>query len=60
MYFPDVFNDFLKSSENLWKSSKFSENFVNGSKLIFGCFYDFLKFSEIIGSVRKSSENFRS
>ena len=42
------FYDFLKSSENLLKSSevfgnsrKFSENFGNGSKVIFRCFYDF-------------------
>ena len=44
------FYDFLKFSENLRKSSeafgnlkKFSENFRNGSKVIFICFYDFLK-----------------
>ena len=61
------FYDFLKSSENLQKSSevfgnlqKFSENFRNGSKAIFRCFYDLFKIfgksSEIFGSVRKSSE----
>ena len=61
----------LKFSENLQKSSevfgnprKISENFGNGPKVIFRCFYDFLKIfgksSEIVGSVRKSSENFRT
>ena len=42
------FYDFLKFSENLRKSSeafgnlrKFSENFGNGSTVIFRCFYDF-------------------
>ena len=34
---------------------KFAENFRNGSKVIFRCFYDFLKFSE---NLRKSSEIF--
>ena len=34
---------------------KFSENFGNGSKVIFRCFYDFLKFSE---NLRKSLEVF--
>ena len=38
------FYDVLKFSENLRKSS---ENFENGSKVIFRCFYDFLKFFEI-------------
>ena len=36
---------------------KFSENFGNGSKVIFRCFYDFLKFSE---NLRKSSEVFEN
>ena len=35
---------------------KSSENFGNGSKVIFRSFYDFLKFLEIFG---KSSEMFR-
>ena len=55
-----VIYDFLKSSENLRKSLevfgnlwKFSENFGNGSKILFRCFYDFLKFSE---GLRKSWE----
>ena len=43
---------YSKSSSNL---RKFSENFGNGSKVIFRCFYDFLKFSE---NLRKSSEEF--
>ena len=34
---------------------KFSENFGNGSKVIFRSFYDFLKFSE---NLRKCSEIF--
>ena len=34
---------------------KFSENFGNGSKVIFRCFYHFLKFSE---NLRKSLEVF--
>ena len=34
---------------------KFSENFGNGSKVIFRCFYDFLKFSE---NLRECSEIF--
>ena len=34
---------------------KFLENFGNGSKVIFRCFYDFSKFSE---NLRKSSEVF--
>ena len=46
------FYDFLKFSENLWKSS---EIFGNGSTEISRCFYDFLKFSE---NLRKSSEVF--
>ena len=44
-----MFYGFLKSSKNLQKSSevfgylrKFSENFGNGSKVVFRCFYDFL------------------
>ena len=44
---------------------KFSENFRNGSKVIFRCYYDFLKFSEnlrksseVFGNLRKFSENF--
>ena len=55
-----MFYDFLKFPENLRKSSevfgiiwKFSENFGNGSKVIFRFFYDFLKFSE---NLRKSLE----
>ena len=43
----------------------FSENFGNGSKVIFRWFYDFLKFSEnlrksseVVGNLRKSLENF--
>ena len=32
---------------------KFSENFGNGSKVIFRCFYDFLKSSEVFGNLRK-------
>ena len=39
---------------------KLSENFGNGSKVIFRCFYDFLKIfgksSEIFGNFRKTSE----
>ena len=45
-----MFYDFLKFSENLRKSSevfgnlrKCSENFGNGSKVIFRCSYDFFK-----------------
>ena len=60
--FSRCFYDFLKSSENLRKSSevfgnlrKFAENFGNGLKVIFRCFYDFLKFSE---NLQKSSEVF--
>ena len=54
------FKVFGKSSEifgSVRKSSKISENFGNGSKVIFRCFYDFLKFSE---NLRKSSENFQT
>ena len=58
--FSRCFYNFLKFSENLWKSSevfgnlrKFPENFGNGSKVIFRCFYDFSKFSK---NLRKSSE----
>ena len=36
---------------------KFSENFGNGSKVIFRCFYDFFKFSE---NLWKSSEILRN
>ena len=36
---------------------KFSENFRNGSKVIFRCFYDFLKFLE---NLRKCSEIFEN
>ena len=53
---------------------KFSENFGNGSKVIFKCFYDFLKFSEnlrkcleifgkfpdVIGTVRNGSQELQS
>ena len=44
---------------------KFSENYGNGSKVIFRCFYGFLKFSEnlrksskVFENLRKFSENF--
>ena len=44
---------------------KFLENFGNGSKVIFRCFYGFLKFSEnlrksskVFENLRKFSENF--
>ena len=44
---------------------KFSENFGNGSKVIFRCFYAFLRFSEnlrksseVFGNLQKFSENF--
>ena len=54
-----------KTSEVFGNLRKFSENFENGSKVIFRCFYDFLKFSEnlwkssdIFGNLRKFSENF--
>ena len=47
-----IFQDFRKIFGNL---RKFSENFGNGSKVIFRCFHDFLKFSE---NLRKSSEVF--
>ena len=57
-----MFYNFLKFSENLQKSSEvfgnlreLSENFGNGSKVIFRCFYDFLKFPE---NLRESSEVF--
>ena len=46
---------------NLRKSS---QNFGNGSKVIFRCFYDFLKFSEnlwksseVFGNIRKRFPN---
>ena len=55
---------YFKIFGNLWKSSeafgilrKFLENFGNGSKVIYRCFYDFLKFSE---NLRKSSEVFKN
>ena len=58
------FYDFLKFLENLKKSSevfgnlwKFSENFGNGSKVIFRCVYKILKFSE---NLRKSGDIFTS
>ena len=38
-----------------YHNRKSSENFGNGSKVIFRCFYDFLKFSE---NFRKCSEIF--
>ena len=56
--FPNVFMFFLnfpKSSEVFGNLRKFSENFGNGSEVIFRCFYDFLKFSE---NLRKCSEIF--
>ena len=37
---------------------KFSENFGNGSKVIFRCFHDFLNFRKIFGNLRKCSEIF--
>ena len=46
------FYDFLKFQQDL---RKFSENFGNGSKVIFRCFYGFFKFSE---NLRKCSEIF--
>ena len=60
-----IFKIFGKSSEIFGSVRKFSENFGNGSKVIFRCFYDFLKFSEnlrksfeVFGNLRKFSENF--
>ena len=47
-----IFKNFRKSSEIF---GNFSENFGNGLKLVFRCFYDFLKFSE---NLRKCSEMF--
>ena len=44
-----------KSSEVFGSFRKISENFGNGSKVIFRCFYGFLKFSE---NLRKCSEIF--
>ena len=41
--------------EELKPFMKLLENFGNGSKVIFRCFYNFLKFSE---NLRKCSENF--
>ena len=62
--FPDDFMILFKFSENPRKSSevfgnlrKFSEDFGNGSKVFFKCFYDFFKFSE---NLRKSSEVFEN
>ena len=48
---------FGKSSEVFGNLRKCLENFGNGSKVIFRCFYDFLKLSE---NLRKSSEVFRN
>ena len=47
------FKIFGISSEVFGNLRKFSENFGNGSKVIFRCFYDFLKFSD---NLRKSSK----
>ena len=49
---------------NLWK---FSENFGNGSKVMYRCFYDFLKFLEnlrkrfsgVIGNVCNGSQELK-
>ena len=63
--FPNVFmilKIFGKSSEIFGSIRKCLENFGNGSKVIFRCFYDFFKIfgksSEIFGSIRKCLENF--
>ena len=65
--FKSVFQMFLRFFKIFGKSSeilasevfgnlrKFSENFGNGSNVIFRCFYDFLNFSE---NLRKCSEIF--
>ena len=53
--FKSVFQIFLWFSKIFGNLQKFSENFGNGSEVIFRCFYDFLKFSE---NLRKSSEVF--
>ena len=47
-----IFLNFRKIFGNL---REFSENFGDGSKVIFRCFYNFLKFPE---NLRKSSEVF--
>ena len=59
------FYDFLTFLEDLQKSlevfrsiSKLLENFGNGSKVIFRCFYDFQNFRKIFKSARKSLEIF--
>ena len=49
-----------KSSEVLGKLRKFSENFGNGSKVIFRCFMIFYNFRKIFVSVRKSGDIFTS
>ena len=72
--FLGVFKIFGKSSEVLGNLRKFSENFGNGSKVIFRCFYDFLKFPEnlwrcskifgkfpdVIGNVRNDSQELKN
>ena len=72
------FYDFFKFWENLRKSSevfgnlrKVSENFENGSKVIFRCFYVLLKIfrksseifgkcPDVIGNVRNGSQELKS